>query len=82
LKKLIEDPELYENLNRASSRLSSILEGVEKGKGMAGALVSDEELAKELRDLLLELRKLSSELEGLAKDIKEHPKKYFKFSLF
>jgi hypothetical protein len=49
---------------------------------MAGALVSDEELAKELRDLLLELRKLSSELEGLAKDIKEHPKKYFKFSLF
>jgi phospholipid/cholesterol/gamma-HCH transport system substrate-binding protein len=82
LKKLIEDPELYENLNKAASRLSSILEGVEKGKGMAGALVSDEELAKELRDLLLELRKLSSELEGLAKDIKEHPKKYFKFSVF
>jgi len=82
LKKLIEDPELYGNLNQAASRLSSILEGIEKGKGMAGALISDEELAKELRDLLLELRKLSSELEGLAKDIKEHPKKYFKFSVF
>ena len=82
LKKLIEDPELYENLNKAASRLSSILEGIQKGKGMAGALVSDEELAKELRDLVLELRKLSSELEGLAKDIKEHPKKYLKFSLF
>lgn len=82
LKKLIEDPELYENLNQAASRLSSILEGIEKGKGMAGALISDEELAKELRDLVLELRKLSSELEGLAKDIKEHPKKYLKFSLF
>jgi phospholipid/cholesterol/gamma-HCH transport system substrate-binding protein len=82
LKKLIEDPELYENLNRASSRLSSILEGIEKGKGMAGTLIKDEELVKELRDLLMELRKLSSELEDLAKDIKEHPKKYFKFSLF
>jgi phospholipid/cholesterol/gamma-HCH transport system substrate-binding protein len=82
LKKLVEDPELYDNLNQAASRLSSILGGIEKGKGMAGALVSDEELAKELRDLVLELRKLSSELEGLAKDIKEHPKKYFKFSLF
>ncbi|MGO8990490.1 MAG: MlaD family protein [bacterium] len=82
LKKLIEDPELYGNLNQAASRLSSILGGIEKGKGMAGALLSDEELAKELRDLLLELRKLSSELEGLAKDIKEHPKKYFKFSVF
>jgi len=82
LKKLIEDPELYGNLNQAASRLSMILEGIEQGKGIAGALVSDEELAKELRDLLLELRKLSSELEGLAKDIKEHPKKYFKFSVF
>jgi len=82
LKKLIEDPELYGNLNQAALRLSSILEGVQKGKGTAGALLSDEELAKELRDLLLEVRKLSSELESLAKDIKEHPKKYFKFSLF
>ena len=82
LKKLIEDPELYGNLNQAASRLSSILGGIEKGKGVAGALIGDEELAKELRDLLLELRKLSFELEGLAKDIKEHPKKYFKFSLF
>jgi len=82
LKKLVEDPELYENLNKASSRLSSILEGIEKGNGMAGALIKDEELAKDLRSLLLELRKLSSELEGLAKDIKEHPKKFFKFSLF
>ncbi len=82
LKKLMEEPELYDNLNKAVSRLSSVLEGIEKGKGMAGALISDEELAKELRNLLLELRKLSSELEGLAKDIKEHPKRYFKFSLF
>ena len=82
LKKLIEDPELYENLNKASSQLSSILEGIEKGKGMVGALTKNEELPKDLQDVLVELKKLSGEIEALAKDIKEHPKKYFKFSLF
>jgi phospholipid/cholesterol/gamma-HCH transport system substrate-binding protein len=82
LKKLIEDPELYETLNKASSQLSSILEGIEKGKGMAGALIKDEELGKDLQNVLVEFKKLSVEIEALAKDIKEHPKKYFKFSLF
>jgi len=82
LKKVIEDPELYGNLNRASSQLSSILEGIERGKGMAGALIKDDELVKGLQDVLVEFKKLSAEIEALAKDIKEHPKKYFKFSLF
>jgi phospholipid/cholesterol/gamma-HCH transport system substrate-binding protein len=82
LKKLIEDPELYGNLNKASSQLSSILEGIERGKGMAGALIKDEEVVKDLQGVLVEFKKLSAEIEALAKDIKEHPKKYFKFSLF
>jgi phospholipid/cholesterol/gamma-HCH transport system substrate-binding protein len=82
LKKLIEDPELYEKLNKASSQLASILEGIEKGKGTAGALIKDEELGKDLQNVLVEFKKLSVEIEALAKDIKEHPKKYFKFSLF
>jgi phospholipid/cholesterol/gamma-HCH transport system substrate-binding protein len=82
LKKLIEDPELYENLNKTASQLSSILEGIEKGKGVAGTLIRDEGLVKELQDVLVEFKKLSTEIEALAKDIKEHPKRYFKFSLF
>ncbi len=82
LKKLIEDPELYQNLNKASSELSSILEGIEKGKGLVGALTKNDELPKDLQDALVELKKLSTEIEALAKDIQEHPKKYFKFSLF
>ena len=82
LKKMIEDPELYGNLNKASSQLSSILEGIDKGKGMAGTLIRDEKLVKDLQDVLVEFKKLSAEIEALAKDIKEHPKKYFKFSLF
>lgn len=82
LKKMIEDPELYGNLNKASSQLSSILEGIEKGKGMAGAMIRDEQLVKDLQEVLMEFKKLSAEIEALAKDIKAHPKKYFKFSLF
>jgi phospholipid/cholesterol/gamma-HCH transport system substrate-binding protein len=82
LKKLIEDPEMYERLNKASAQISSILEGIEKGKGMVGALTKNEELPKDLQEVLVELKKLSIEIEALAKDIKENPKKYFKFSVF
>jgi phospholipid/cholesterol/gamma-HCH transport system substrate-binding protein len=82
LKKMIEDPELYENFNRDLRELSSILERIDKGAGLAGALLKNDELPRELSKALLELKKLSVELEALVKDIKEHPKKYFKFSIF
>jgi len=82
LKKLVEDPELYENLKKGSKQLSSILERIDKGEGLAGAFLRNEELAKELSEALLEFKKLSSELEALVKDIKGHPKKYLKFSIF
>jgi phospholipid/cholesterol/gamma-HCH transport system substrate-binding protein len=82
LKRLIEDPEFYENLNRGSKQLSSILERINKGEGLAGAFLKNEELVRELSDALLEFKKLSVELETLVKDIKEHPKKYLKFSIF
>jgi phospholipid/cholesterol/gamma-HCH transport system substrate-binding protein len=75
LKKLVEDKELYENLNKAAAGLSSILERVEQGKGVAGTLIKDEELARELKETIAELK-------ALTKDIKEHPKRYFKFSVF
>lgn len=75
LKRLAEDPELYNNLNKASLRLSSILERIDKGEGVAGTLVKDEGLARELKEIL-------GEIGQLTKDIKENPKKYFKFSIF
>ncbi len=45
-------------------------------------VLKDEGLVKDLQDVLAEFKKLSTEIEALVKDIKEHPKKYFKFSLF
>jgi len=75
LRRMVEDPALYENFNRDLKELSSILEKIDKGEGVAGALIRDEELAKELKRTIMEF-------EGLLKDIKDHPKKYFKFSIF
>jgi len=75
LEKLINDPELYENLDKGATRLSSILEKIEEGRGLVGAFIKDEELAKELKDTVIQLK-------DLMKDIKEQPKKYFKFSIF
>jgi len=75
LHKLISDPALYENLDKSSMELSAILAGIEKGEGLAGTLLKDRHLAEELKGTV-------EELKGLLKDIKEHPKKYFKFSVF
>ncbi len=75
LGKFMEDPQLYDNLSSASQRLSAILERIDKGEGAAGVLMRDEETAKELKETIKELRELTG-------DIREHPYKYFKFSLF
>ena len=82
LKKMIEDPALYNrlltttvSLEEFSTRFNSVLEKIDKGDGLAGTIVNDKELAKELKDTVAELRQL-------VKDIKTDPKKYFKFSVF
>jgi phospholipid/cholesterol/gamma-HCH transport system substrate-binding protein len=62
-------------MNGAAIRLNAILEKIDKGEGAMGKLVSDKALADELRSTLREIN-------ALAKDIKEHPKKYFSFSVF
>lgn len=73
--KLIDDKSLYENVNAASEKLGSLLERIDRGEGIAGSLVRDDELSQELKSTL-------KELNALMKDIKEHPGRYFKFSLF
>ncbi len=72
---LIEDKRLYENVNAAAAKLNVILEKINTGEGAAGSLISDKELKQELRSTL-------KEVNALVKDIKQNPKKYFKFSVF
>lgn len=73
--KLVEDASLYENMNAAAIRLNAILEKIDRGEGSVGKLITDRQVADELRSTL-------KEINALTKDIKEHPKKYFSFSLF
>jgi phospholipid/cholesterol/gamma-HCH transport system substrate-binding protein len=75
LHKFIEDPELYDHLSSASLRINSILEKIDKGEGTAGALIGDKELAKEVKETVAELNRLME-------DMREKPRKYFKFSVF
>jgi phospholipid/cholesterol/gamma-HCH transport system substrate-binding protein len=89
LKKLVQDPELYDNLNRVSRNLASILTRLDRGEGVAGTLIRDNEMALDLKETLgkfkeltAEMGQLAEELKLLTKDIKENPKKYFKFSVF
>jgi phospholipid/cholesterol/gamma-HCH transport system substrate-binding protein len=73
--KLMGDPQLYDNLSRASQRLSAILEKMDKGESAAGMLMSDKETAQDLKETIKELKELTG-------DIRQHPQRYFKFSLF
>jgi phospholipid/cholesterol/gamma-HCH transport system substrate-binding protein len=82
LKRMIDDPSLYDHLNQSSAHLSSILKRIDQGEGLAGALLKDKELIKELEETLVEFKGAAGELRELMKDIKAHPKKYLKFSLF
>ncbi len=75
LNKFIEDKRLYENINEVSEKLNRLLDSVNSGKGVAGSLMNDEELSTEFKTTL-------KDLNSLIKDIKKHPEKYFKFSVF
>jgi phospholipid/cholesterol/gamma-HCH transport system substrate-binding protein len=82
LKKLIEDPGLYEDLDKGAKQLSSILGQIDKGEGLATAFLKDKELVKELDETLVQFKKMTHEIETLVQDIKAHPRKYLKFSVF
>jgi phospholipid/cholesterol/gamma-HCH transport system substrate-binding protein len=75
LRRLAEEPDLYENLNKVSKQLSSLLEKIQTEQGVAGDLITDKKLANDLKDTIEELKELT-------KDMRENPRKYFKFSLF
>jgi len=73
--RLIEDESLYENINNVSQRLGVLLEKIDNGEGVIGSLVRDDEMSRELKTTIRELN-------VLIKDMKENPKRYFRFSLF
>jgi phospholipid/cholesterol/gamma-HCH transport system substrate-binding protein len=75
LSRLVNDSSLYVNLSSISSRADRLLASWEAGEGTAGRLLRDETVYEDVHILL-------GEIQALIDDIKLHPKKYFKVSLF
>ena len=73
--KLMNDPELYDNLNATTARLDTMLARINSAEGTLGMLVNDTGMYVEVADLLARTNRL-------IKDIQENPKNYFKFSVF
>jgi phospholipid/cholesterol/gamma-HCH transport system substrate-binding protein len=72
---LLKKPALYENLNKASGEFSATIEKLNQADGIAGKLIADKDLAADIKETV-------KELNGLIKDVKEHPDRYFKVSVF
>ncbi|MGD0281642.1 MAG: MlaD family protein [Dissulfurispiraceae bacterium] len=82
LRRLAESPELYDNLSNASRKLDDILSEINSGKGTAGTLLRDKELPADIKETVAGLKDAVDELRDLTKDVRAHPGKYFKFSIF
>ncbi|HJU04666.1 MAG TPA: MlaD family protein [Nitrospiraceae bacterium] len=71
----LADPTLYGRLDSLTTRGELLLNKVEHGDGTIGKLVNRDELYTRVDKLL-------TEVEDLVADVKKHPTKYFKFSVF
>ncbi len=66
---------VVERLEAVSYSVERVLQKLESGEGSLGKLLNDEALYAEMKTTLLEARMLIA-------DIKQHPRRYLKFSLF
>jgi phospholipid/cholesterol/gamma-HCH transport system substrate-binding protein len=71
----LSDPELYQRIDTLTKRGEALLGKVERGEGTMGKLVTNDELYQRADKLL-------TEVETLVAEVKQHPTKFFKFSVF
>ncbi len=69
--KTIEFSKTIANLDNTLASLNGVLSGIEKGEGSIGKLLKDDALYNNLKGA-------TGEMEALLKDIKLHPKRYFR----
>jgi phospholipid/cholesterol/gamma-HCH transport system substrate-binding protein len=75
LKRLAEDPRPFERLSTSLEHLDRVLARIEAGEGTLGRAVNDPQMADELTALIHDSRQL-------VQDMKDHPSKYFHFTVF
>ncbi|MEW6325113.1 MAG: MlaD family protein [Nitrospirota bacterium] len=80
--KLTRDPAVYDNLAASTARLDRLLGRVEEGDGVAGRLIGDAELSRDLQSTVGEFKAAAAEFRSLIEDMKKNPKKYFQMKLF
>lgn len=71
----LTDPELYGRLEQLTARGDQILNRVERGEGTVGKLLTSDELYARTDRLL-------TDVEQFVAEVKKHPTKYFRFSVF
>jgi phospholipid/cholesterol/gamma-HCH transport system substrate-binding protein len=75
LGKLAKDGQLYDRTDSLLAALNNTLEKINEGQGTLGQLMVNQELYERLSNTL-------NSLDSLLIDIREHPKRYVKISLF
>ncbi len=75
LGKIINDPQLYDNLSATTARLDTIMNKINSAEGSMGLLVNDTALYVEIVNLL-------TRVSNMVSDMEKNPGKYFKFSVF
>lgn len=75
LGRMMNDPQLYDNLAATSARLDTIMTYVQSAEGTLGLMVRDTGLYVEMVNLL-------KRTNNLVADIERNPRKYLKFSVF
>jgi phospholipid/cholesterol/gamma-HCH transport system substrate-binding protein len=73
--RLVNDPQLYDNLVMSTAKLDTILQKMNQAQGSLGLLVND-------TGLYVEMTNLMARMNTLVTDIQDNPRKYFKFSVF
>lgn len=73
--RLVNDPQLYDNLNQATAKFDSVMFKINTAEGNLGLLVNDTALYSEMTNLM-------ARVNNLVTDIQANPKKYFSFSVF
>ncbi len=71
----VEIPATFDKINFILADVETILNKVNNGQGTLGMLINND-------SLYLELNRSATSLDSLINDVKNHPKKYVRFSLF
>ncbi len=80
--KLASDPLVYNNMVSSTAKLDRLLGKVEAGEGVAGQLMTNQQMATDLTSAITEFKSASTAFRELVDDVKKNPKKYFSFRVF